>query len=275
MLPTDYSPQKSKVSLSRLLATVGRPWLTLARDIRGMFSVLRLTLYYLIKGKIRWKETFRQAYNMGNRSLLFLGVILGFLGMISIFQAAFQAERITGDLHLLGAVFLKVLLREFGPTITALMLATRIGTGIAAEIGSMVVTEQVDALRMNGAQPVEYLIVPRFIAMVTMIFPLVIYASIISWVAGAFLAHNTYDVSYATYFSFAWVRYPDLIIMASKSIVYGITIPVVAGQAGLNAVGGSEGVGWATTAAVVNCSLAVVFLDLVVSGLAYLIFPIG
>ncbi|MFB6375677.1 MAG: MlaE family ABC transporter permease, partial [Bradymonadaceae bacterium] len=81
-----------------------------------------------------------------------------------VFQAGYQANQITGDLSLVGPVFLQLLLREFGPTITAMMIATRVGTGMAAHIGSMVVTEQVDALRMSSAPPIDYLVVPRFLA---------------------------------------------------------------------------------------------------------------
>ena len=107
-------------------------------------------------------------YQIGNRSLLFVCVTLGFLGMVLVFQTCLQVNRITGDLSQVGAEFIKILVHEFGPSLTAMMLATRVGAGIAAEIGSMVVTEQIDALRMNGVDPVDYLIVPRFLASLVM-----------------------------------------------------------------------------------------------------------
>src|SRR5262249_61266378 len=92
----------------------------------------------------------------------------GFRGLVLVFRTCLQLKRVTGDLSPVGPEFLKALVHEFGPTITAMMLATRVGAGIAAEVGSMVVTEQVDALRMCGVDPVEYLIVPRVWASLVM-----------------------------------------------------------------------------------------------------------
>src|SRR5271154_5661938 len=99
-------------------------------------------------------EGLRQLYQIGNRSLLFVCVTLGFIGMVLVFQTCLQVNRITGDLSQVGAEFIKILVHEFGPTLTAMMLATRVGAGIAAEIGSMVVTEQIDALQMNNIDPI-------------------------------------------------------------------------------------------------------------------------
>ncbi|MCU1282052.1 MAG: hypothetical protein JWM53_5598, partial [bacterium] len=130
------------------------------------------SLRWLARGRrgtsITRGEVLRQLYQIGNRSLLFVCVTLGFLGMVLVFQTCLQVNRITGDLSQVGAEFIKILVHEFGPSLTAMMLATRVGAGIAAEIGSMVVTEQIDALRMNGVDPVDYLIVPRFLASLVM-----------------------------------------------------------------------------------------------------------
>src|SRR5207237_8824487 len=98
----------------------------------------------------------KQLYQIGNRSLLFVAVTLGFIGMVLVFQTCLQINRVTGDLSQVGAEFVKILVHEFGPTLTAMMLATRVGAGIAAEVGSMVVTEQVDALRMCTVDPIDY-----------------------------------------------------------------------------------------------------------------------
>src|ERR1041384_8062499 len=113
-------------------------------------------------------EVLRQMYQVGNRSLLFVAVTLGFLGMVLVYQTCLQVSRITGDLSQVGGEFVKILVHEFGPRLTAMMLATRVCAGMAAEIGSMTVTERVAALRMCGAEPVESLIVPRFLASLLM-----------------------------------------------------------------------------------------------------------
>src|SRR6185503_8282780 len=141
---------------------------TVALSVEVVEKTFLGALRWLLRGRrgasITRGEVLRQLYQIGNRSLLFVCVTLGFLGMVLVFQTCLQVNRITGDLSQVGAEFIKILVHEFGPSLTAMMLATRVGAGIAAEIGSMVVTEQVDALRMNGVDPVDYLIVPRFLA---------------------------------------------------------------------------------------------------------------
>ncbi|HEX9103476.1 MAG TPA: ABC transporter permease, partial [Polyangia bacterium] len=145
---------------------------TIALSVEVLEKTIAGALRWVARGRrgtsITRGEVLRQLYQIGNRSLLFVCVTLGFLGMVLVFQTCLKVNRITGDLSQVGGEFLKILVHEFGPSLTAMMLATRVGAGIAAEIGSMVVTEQVDALRMNGVDPVDYLIVPRFLASLVM-----------------------------------------------------------------------------------------------------------
>lgn len=255
--------------LSRALGGLGRPVVEFWGLVSGIAGVGAQTMYYLSRGRIRWREVWAQAYEIGNRSVVFITFTLGFLGMILVFQAGFQAQRITGDLQLLGGLFLQLLLREFAPTITALMIATRVGTGIAAEIGSMVVTEQVDAMRMSAAPPVEYLIVPRFLACAVMMVVLVIYAVLVCYLAGMATASYAFNLNPRTFFNLGFVGWPDVAVCLVKALAYGVTIPLVAGYTGLSTHGGSAGVGWATTRSVVSCSLSVVLLDFALSGLSY------
>lgn len=259
---------------ARLLASVGRPIVDLYGIGKGITEMFFLTFYYLVRGRKRWGAIFEQMHEIGNRSVVFIAFTLGFLGMILIYQASFQAMKITGDLQLLGALFIQLLWREFAPTITALMLATRVGTGMAAQLGSMVVTEQVDALKMCAAQPVEYLVVPRFIASVVMTVVLTLFAVLVSYMAGAVTANVMFNVNYLTFFNFSFVSWFDLIIGLVKALAYGTAIPVISCYAGFAVHGGSAGVGRATTQAVVYASLAVVILDFLISGVGfiYLIF---
>lgn len=260
--------------ITRILAGIGAPVLDVWRTVRDIFRVLGLTYYYIVNGEHgarRRREVFAQMHEIGNRSIVFIAVTLGFLGMILIFQAGYQANKITGDLTMLGALFLQLLLREFAPTITAMMIATRVGTGMAAQIGSMVVTEQVDALRMSGAQPVDYLVVPRFIASTVMMIVLTIFAVLVAYVAGALTAYSFFGLNLRTFVDVGMIGWFDVNIGLIKALVYGMAIPVTACQAGLSVVGGSEGVGRATTQAVVNASLAVVIIDFLISGLGYVV----
>jgi phospholipid/cholesterol/gamma-HCH transport system permease protein len=146
------------------------------------------------------------------------------------------------------------------------MLATRVGAGIAAEIGSMVVTEQVDALRMCAADPIDFLVVPRLKASVLMTTVLVVWGGLIAFAAGSATAYFAFDVSPKTFFNTSMVGFGDLATGLSKCLAYGVAIPIVSGYCGLSTFGGSEGVGWATTRAVVNSSLATIVLNFFISG---------
>ena len=255
-------------------AGIGDPFVIAYEQVVGIARVFWLTVYYTVRGKKRWGEIVHQMFRIGNQSLTFIAWVLGFLGMILIFQSGVQAQRIIGDLQHMGALFLQILIREFAPTIGALMIATRVGTGIAAEIGSMVVTEQVDALRMNNAQPVQYLVVPRFIACTLMTLVLAVVGACVAYLAGMLAANFYFDVNPRTFMSLRFVHWQDVVVGVWKAVAYGMAIPVVSGHAGLSAFGGSEGVGRATTQAVVNASLAVVTLDFIISGFGYVLLPI-
>lgn len=267
-VPSESTPGRPGV-LTRLLSALGEPIVLVGSIMLGITNTFRLTLYYLMRGKIRWRAVIEQMHEIGNKSVVFIMFTLGFLGMILVYQASYQAMRITGDLQLLGALFLQLLWREFAPTITALMLATRVGTGMAAQLGSMVVTEQVDALKMCAAQPIEYLVVPRFIASTVMTVCLTIFAVLVSYSAGAVTANVAFNVNYLTFFNFSFVGPFDLVIGLCKALAYGMAIPVISCYAGFEVHGGSAGVGRATTQAVVYSSLAVVILDFVISGVGF------
>jgi len=228
-----------------------------------------------LRGRRAPGELWRQLYQVGNRSLLFVCVTLGFIGMVLVFQTCLQVNRVTGDLSQVGAEFVKILVHEFGPTLTAMMLATRVGAGIAAEVGSMVVTEQVDALRMCGVEPVEYLIVPRFLASLIMTGILTIVGVAVALVMGAITARYSFHVNPRIFLDPSRVRWGDLATGTMKVFAYGAAIPIVSGFWGLTARGGSEGVGWATTRAVIATSFAVILLDLILSTIGLYVFQGG
>lgn len=271
---TPLGDDQEQGKFKAFLAALGAPFLEVANTVRGIFRVFGLTLYYLVRGRTRWRAIFEQLYEVGNRSVVFIAITLGFLGMILIYQAGYQAEQITGDLQMLGGLFLQLLLREFAPTIAAMMIATRVATGMAAQIGSMVVTEQVDALRMSAAQPIDYLVVPRFIATTIMMVVLTIFAALVAYTSGALTAYFSFGLNVRTFVDMSFIGWFDVIIGLCKALAYGMAIPIIACHAGLNVFGGSEGVGRATTTAVVNASLAVVILDFIISGLGYVVLSL-
>ena len=244
----------------------------LYQTARAQARLFRYVLGATLRGAVRPRfekgELWRQLYQVGNRSLLFIIVTLGFIGMVMVFQTCLQINRVTGDLSQVGGEFVKILVHEFGPTLTAMMLATRVGAGIAAEIGSMVVTEQVDALRMCGVEPVEYLVVPRFLASLLMTLVLWVVGVLAALALGALTAYQSFHVVPSVFIDLSRVRLGDVIPGAWKALAYGASIPIVAGFCGMAAKGGSEGVGRATTQAVVASSFVVIVLDFLISGVA-------
>ncbi len=257
----------------RLAGFVGGVALDFAESGRELYSVFARTLYYVVRGRREPGATLKQMYEIGNKSLLFLTVTMGCIGMILVYQAGLQTKRVVPDFSLLGATYLELLVRDLAASLGSLMLATRVGAGIAAEIGSMVVTEQVDALRMCAADPIDYLLVPRFKASIMMTMVLIVWGGTVAFAAGGVTAFVAFDVRPDTFVNVSLLDWGDLITGLAKCVAYGAAIPVVSGHAGLSTFGGSEGVGWATTRAVVNSSLTVIILNLVISTAAFIAFP--
>jgi phospholipid/cholesterol/gamma-HCH transport system permease protein len=239
---------------------------------RELYGVFVRTLYYVVRGRREKHAVVRQMYAIGNESLFFVSITMGFIGMILVYQSGLQIRRLIPDFSRLGATYLELLVRDLAASIGALMLATRVGAGIAAEIGSMVVTEQVDALRMCAADPIDFLIVPRFLASLVMTTALVVWAGAVAFGTGAITANVAFDVPFRTFCDMSLIDWGDVVTGLAKCVAYGAAIPVVSGYCGLSTFGGSEGVGWATTRAVVNSSLAIIILNAVISTASLLVF---
>lgn len=255
------------MSLSSRIETLGAAvvgGLSTARDLAALFAASIAGVFHR---RGRPGETLSQMYEIGNRSLIFVAVTMGAIGMVMVYQSSLQLDRITGDLSQVGPEFIALLVQDFGPSITALMLATRVGAGIAAEVGSMKVTEQIDALRMSGVSPVEYLIVPRLAASFVMTFALAIFGTAIAFAAGGLTAYLSFDLNPHVYFDLSRVSGADVTLGAAKTATYGLAIPVISAFCGLRTRGSSEGVGWATTAAVIGSSLAIIVLNFTISGI--------
>lgn len=247
------------------VAGLGRLGIAAYRATAALYSVFAQTSYYVVFGRREPGAITRQMYEIGNRSLLFLCVVMAFIGMILVYQAGVQTLRAVPDLSMLGATFLELLVRDLAATICALMLATRVGAGMAAEIGSMVVTEQVDALRMCAADPIDYLLKPRFIASIVMTVVLVVLAGGVAAGTGLLTGMIFFEITPQVFWNLSLVEPADLVLGLIKCVAYGAAIPIVSGYSGLTTFGGSKGVGSATTRAVVGSSLAVIVLSFLIS----------
>lgn len=241
-------------------------------QIKELYSLFVRTLYYCVKGRRERGDILAQMYEIGNRSMLFLSVTMGFIGMILFYQSGTQLKKVLNDNAMLGATYIELMVRDLGASLGAMMLATRVGAGIAAELGSMVVTEQVDALRMTAADPVDFLVVPRFVGSMIMTFVILVLGTVVAIGTGFATGYLFFDIRADVFFNLQLVDAGDLILGCAKALCYGAAIPIVSAQAGFGAHGGSEGVGWATTRAVVNSSLAILMLNAVISAAGFVVF---
>jgi len=203
-----------------------------------------------------------QLHELGFRSLTITNVTLLFTGMVLALQtgyslAAYGGKAFVGDIVALSVV------RELGPVLTALMVAGRVGAGITAELGSMAVTEQVDALRALATSPVKKLVVPRVGALV-LVLPLLTILAIVIALFGALLMavleigqHRAYFLNHVI----LALTVPDLVSGVGKTVFFAFLIGVIACYNGLAASGGADGVGKATTNTVVVSSIAVIISD--------------
>ncbi len=260
----------------RTITSIGSRTLETVAAVAELGSVAAQTLAGAVFGYWRGKRPAggiaRQMYFVGNRSLLFVLVTLGFVGMVMVYQTCLLTTKVVDGRNQVGAQWIRLLVLDVGPSLTAMMLATRVGAGIAAEIGSMKVTEQLDALRMSGVTPVRYLIVPRFLACVFMTVVLSMFGIAASWAAGGLTGYYSFQINPRIFFDVSMVEPAHVVVGLIKAATFGAAIPIVAAHAGLSTYGGSEGVGMATTRAVVNGSLAVIVLNLIISSASFLVF---
>jgi phospholipid/cholesterol/gamma-HCH transport system permease protein len=205
-------------------------------------------------------------YSIGVESLPVVALIGTFTGMVLAVQSSVQFREFGLETQL-GGVINKSMFRELGPVLAATMLAGRVGSAMAAELGTMRVTEQIDALTSMGANPIQYLVVPRFLSCVFMIPSLTIMAIFMGVVGGAAYCTTFLGIDDHHYWSNArrFVENWDLFYGVVKSVFFGATIGVISCYRGFNCEPGAEGVGRAATTAFVYSFCVIIILDLLVS----------
>jgi phospholipid/cholesterol/gamma-HCH transport system permease protein len=250
------------------LAALGR-WV-----LEGFSHVGRLS-YFVLEGmrglaevRIWWPRMMVEAWNIGAGSLFIVMLISAFAGAVTALQTGYQ---FTGSIpyYVVGTLVTSSIILELGPVLTALILAGRIGARYAAELGTMRVTEQIDALESLGRSPASHLVVPRVLAGLIMIPALTVLANLSGVVSGwlsvkAVLPVTDADFIYgAQYYWRPWDAYYSII----KAFFFAGSITVIACYMGFNTQQGAEGVGRSTTTAVVTSSVLILVLDTVLTRL--------
>jgi len=253
-----------------VLSTVGRVTGRFVQELGGMALLLGQSLLYLPRRPYRWRHFCRQLEFIGVKSLFIVMLTGLFTGMVLALQAYYGLRKFGGE-SMLGAGVALSMTRELGPVLTSLMVAARAGSAMAAELGTMKVTEQVDALLAMAVHPVHYLALPRILASTIMVPLLTVISVFIGIVGGYFVGVILLGVNPGTYMQkmLEVVTGDDLYNGLFKSVVFGLLLAVISCYQGLQASGGAEGVGLVTTRAVVLSAIAILIFDYILTAMLF------
>src|SRR5437870_1117897 len=261
---------------TRFFNSLGRPLIRFVQYLGEVVMLAADTFHSLFAHRLRWKLFLNQIVEIGLLSQLVVVITGGFTGAVFAAQTYFQFNKL-GMGSAVGAVVSVSICRELGPVLTALMVTGRVGASMSAEIGTMKVTEQIDALRALAVHPIDYLVVPRTLAMMVSMPLLVAEAVAIGIAAGYFVAIFLLEVNGTYYVAnmVRWTQMRDIIMALSKAFCFALLIVFISCHKGLTSREGAVGVGRATTEAVVDVSLAVLIFNFFLTMALNIIFPAG
>ena len=254
------------MSESPLASSLGQ-W---ARRLIAAILLGGQVLTHLISRPVHRRNTLEQMAAVGPESLLIALITASFVGMVFTIQVTREFINF-GAGTAIGGVLALTLARELAPVLTAVIIAGRVGSAFAAEIGTMQVTEQIDALQMLRTDPVDYLVIPRVLACAIMLPFLNILSFITGMTGGMLIASGLYGISQTVFLDSArnFLDIWDLMSSVIKAIVFGILIAIIGSSWGLTTTGGAKGVGQSTTTAVVTALLAIFISNFFLSWLMF------
>jgi phospholipid/cholesterol/gamma-HCH transport system permease protein len=233
-------------------------------ELADIFHFIGLFFQNLFTKRFEFDEVVNQMYKTGYRSFFLISITGLILGLVLTLQTRPMMADLGAEAWLPNLVFISII-REMGPVIMALLFAGKVGSGIGAELSSMRVTEQIDAMEVSATNPIKYLVVTRVIATTIMLPVLVFYADFIAFL-GSFLGMKAYsNISFPLFFSQAFdgIYFYDIFPATIKTFFFGFFIGIISCYKGYYANRGTEGVGQAANAAVVISSMVIFILDLI------------
>ena len=249
----------------------------IVRAVRSFFTYVGGVIIILTEGfknfhriPKSYRLILNQILSMGISSLPIVVLVSVFAGMVTCFQAAFQTKAYVPELYV-GMSVAKAVMIELGPMLTGLVVAGRVSSSIAAELGTMKVTEQIDALEIMGIDPGRYLVMPRIFSGIITLPILTILAEIIMILGGLFVSVYGLDISPYIYLRGVRTNFIQIELWGGliKSVVFGLIIGLMGCYHGFHAKGGAEGVGQATTRAVVSSMVLVLILDYIIARVVF------
>jgi phospholipid/cholesterol/gamma-HCH transport system permease protein len=239
-------------------------------DFIGQFILMFVrAMIFILKGGVRLNTLIQQMSFLGADSIFIVVLCIGFTGMTLATILTQQIESLSYGEELIGGAMLWSMGKELAPVLSALIIAGRAGAGIASEIGTMKVTDQIDALRASAVPPIRYLVVPRLLACLIMVPIITLFAAIVGVYAGYIAVHyiSPLEISYMTYFESVKNFYEMDIArsLLKKSLIFGVIIAIVGCVRGFETKGGASGVGRAVTSSVVTSMILIFLADVLIT----------
>ncbi len=258
-----------------IAAFVGRQSIAFVRYLGGLAEMFSKATYWTfvapMRGKgIRWRPAIRQMVVVGFNAVPIVSLISIFVGLIIAFQGAYELRKF-GALNYVADMVAVTVTRELAPLLTAIIVIGRSGSAFAAEIGTMRVGEEVDALETMGLNPIKFLVVPKYVAMLIMMPCLTVVGDTTGILGGALFAVTNLDSSLKNYVlaSVDALVMRDIVTGLIKSVVFAVIITKIGCFEGFSVRGGAEGVGRSTTSAVVKSIFSVIAADMVFTAIFY------
>jgi phospholipid/cholesterol/gamma-HCH transport system permease protein len=243
--------------------------------VKGYLQLNLAILYWLLAGPfqrrgLKLPELFQQMVRIGVEGLPMAALTAYTIGLTLAMQSAAELEKL-GVANLIPAIVAKSMMREVGPLIVAVIVIGRSGSAVTAELGTMKVSEEIEALGVMAINPMHYLVLPRFLAMLVMLPVLTIFGNCIGFAGGWTICHFALDMSTTAYVlnSFDSAKLADLLVGMLKSAVFAWLVITIACQRGLAVEGGAEGVGVATTQSVAYSLLAVLVANAAITAIFF------
>lgn len=257
------------------IASTGKTVITLFSEITGMLSLLFDTLKWIVTGPFVRRSSqrgsiFQQMVFAGAQSLVIVFFISLFTGIVIAMQSAYQLQQLGAVIYVAPMVSISMA-RELGPVFSALVVAGRVGSAISAELGTMKVSEQIEALETLAIDPVRFLVVPRFLALIIMLPCLTLMSNLTGILGGMIVGVFNLQINVFRYltFSFDMLTWKDVWTGLVKSGVFAVAISMISCHVGLSTSGGAEGVGRSTTKSVVVSFIMIVLIDCVLTGIFF------
>ncbi len=246
---------------------IGREVLGLAEALGAGALMLKSVVYWAFRSKLEFNETIKQCVSIGVNSVTVTALTSFFTGMVLSLQTGHSSQNLFNEPLYIGTMVAFTMLKELGPVLTSVVVAGRAGAVVTAEIGTMNVTEQIEALYTLGTNPTRHLLVPRYIAFMVMLPLLTVLADFLGILGGALVGVVRLDIPTSVFMNdiYTYVEIKDFMHGFLKTFAFAFMIATVSCYKGLHTKGGAEGVGKATTEAVVMSMVLVMVLDYFIS----------